>query len=133
VPGGRAQRLLTVLAAHYGRFVPAEVLTGAPWGERLPDRPERTLAALVSRLRRSPGPGRVEGGPSAYRLVDDEATTVDVSAALALIATAESELSRGLHGLAATSARSAEDLLTTGRPLAGEPDSGGPRRSGSRW
>ena len=124
VPGGRAQRLLTVLAAHHGRFVPVEVLTGALWDGRLPDRPERNLAALVSRLRRSLGPGRVDGGPTAYRLVADEATTVDVSVALALVASAESELARGLHGLAATSARSAESLLTSGRPLAGEPDSG---------
>ena len=63
VPGGRAQRLLIVLAAHHGRFVPTEQLTCALWDDHLPDRPERNLAALISRLRRSLGPGRVEGGP----------------------------------------------------------------------
>lgn len=122
VPGGQAERLLCILAAHHGRFLPTTVLTDLLWRDRQPAEPARNLAALVSRLRRSLGRDRVEGDPRAYRLVRDDTTVVDVSEALDLVATAERELTQGLRALAAMSAEVAEGLLTAGVPLAGEPD-----------
>ena len=122
VPGGQAERLLCILAAHHGRFLPTTVLTDLLWRDRQPAEPARNLAALVSRLRRSLGRDRVEGDPRAYRLVRDDTTVVDVSEALDLVATAERELTQGLRALAAMSAEVAEGLLTAGVPLAGAPD-----------
>ena len=122
VPGGQAERLLCILAAHHGRFLPTTVLTDLLWRDRQPAEPARNLAALVSRLRRSLGRDRVEGDPRAYRLVRDDTTVVDVSEALDLVATAERELTQGLRALAAMSAEVAEGLLTAGVPLTGEPD-----------
>ncbi|WP_433026676.1 ATP-binding protein [Actinomycetospora sp. CA-053990] len=122
VPGGQAERLLCLLAAHHGRFLPTTVLTDLLWRDRQPAEPARNLAALVSRLRRSLGRDRVEGDPRAYRLVRDDSTVVDVSEALDLVATAERELTQGLRALAAMSAEVAEGLLTAGVPLAGAPD-----------
>lgn len=122
VPSGQAQRLLCILAAHHGRFLPTSVLTELLWRDRRPADPGRNLAALVSRLRRSLGRERVEGDPRAYRLVRDDTTTVDVSEALDLVVTAERELSRRLPALAAMSGEVAESLLADGVPLASEPD-----------
>ncbi|HET6391655.1 MAG TPA: AAA family ATPase, partial [Blastococcus sp.] len=122
VPSGQAERLLSILAAHHGRFLPTHVLTELLWPDRRPAEPERNLAALVSRLRRSLGRERIEGGPRAYRLVRDAATTVDVSEAVELVATAERELARDRHALAAMSAEVAVGLLTDGTALASEPD-----------
>jgi DNA-binding SARP family transcriptional activator/tetratricopeptide (TPR) repeat protein len=122
VPSGQAERLLSILAAHHGRFLPTSVLTDLLWPRRRPAEPERNLAALVSRLRRSVGRERIEGDPRAYRLVRDAATAVDVSEALDLVVTAERELSRDLHALAAMSAEVAEGLLADGIPLTSEPD-----------
>lgn len=122
VPGGQAERLLCILAAHHGRFVPAASLTALLWEHRRPAEPARNLAALVSRLRRSLGRARIEGDSRGYRLVRDEITLVDVSEALDLVATAEREFTQGSHALAAMTAEVAEGLLTPGVPLAGQPD-----------
>ncbi|MEJ2885260.1 ATP-binding protein [Actinomycetospora aeridis] len=125
VPNGRAQRLLAVLAAHQGRFVPTDTIVAALWpdGPAEPSgRPGRNLAALVSRLRRGIGKDRVEGDPSGYRLVRDAATTVDVYEGLALAEEAERDLDRGLMLRALSGAQSAEDLLGRGAALVGEPD-----------
>ncbi len=122
VPSGQAERLLSILAAHHGRFLPTSVLTELLWPDRRPAEPERNLAALVSRLRRSLGRERIEGGPRAYRLVRDAVTTVDVWEAVELVATAERELARDRHALAAMSAEVALGLLTDGTALASEPD-----------
>ncbi|MDF2977456.1 MAG: hypothetical protein K0S40_2184 [Actinomycetospora sp.] len=122
VPSGQAERLLSILAAHHGRFLPTGALTDLLWPDRRPAEPERNLAALVSRLRRTLGRERIEGDPRAYRLVRDAATTVDVTEATDLVATAERELARDRHALAAMSAEVAESLLADGTPLAAEPD-----------
>lgn len=122
VPSGRAQHLMAVLAAHQGRFVPTDTLVGTLWPHSQPERPDRNLAALVSRLRRSVGRERVEGDPSGYRLVRDAATTVDVYEGLALAEEAERDLERGLMLRAVSCAQTAEDLLGGGPALAGEPD-----------
>jgi DNA-binding SARP family transcriptional activator len=122
VPRGRAQRLMAVLAAHQGRFVPTDTIVGALWSDSPPERPGRNLAALVSRLRRGVGRARIEGDPSGYRLVRDATTTVDVHEGLALVQEAERDLERGLMLRAVSGAQAAEDLLGRGTALAGEPD-----------
>src|SRR4051812_39414829 len=94
-PSGRAQRLLCLLAAHQGRFLPAAGLVDLLWPTDPPAHPERNLAALVSRLRRSLGSHRIEGDPRAYRLVRDDETVVDLVEALDLVGTADRELARG--------------------------------------
>jgi DNA-binding SARP family transcriptional activator/tetratricopeptide (TPR) repeat protein len=124
VPGGQAERLLCILAAHHGRFLPTAVLTELLWEHQRPADPARNLAALVSRLRRSLGRERVEGDPRAYRLVRDGDTVVDVTEALDLVRTAERELAQGAHALAAMSAEVAEGLLTGDVPLADQPEAG---------
>lgn len=122
IVSGRAQRLVAVLAAHQGRFVPTDTLVGALWCDNPPGRPDRNLAALVSRLRRSLGRTRIEGDPTGYRLVRDDTTTVDVYEGLDLVAEAERDLERGLMLRAVSGAQAAEDLLGRGTALAGEPD-----------
>ena len=122
IPSGRAQRLLCVLAAHHGRFVSTTTIIGALWSDRPPERPDRNLAALVSRLRRSLGRERIAGDPTGYRLVRDPSTLVDVYEGLDLVEEAERDLDRGLLLRAVSVARSAEDLLGRGTPLAGEAD-----------
>ncbi|MEJ2863909.1 ATP-binding protein [Actinomycetospora flava] len=125
VPNGRAQRLLAVLAAHQGRYVAVDTIVAALWPDGAAERsgrPGRNLAALVSRLRRGIGKGRVEGDPSGYRLVRDAGTTVDVHEGLALVEDAERDLDRGLMLRALSGAQSAEDLLGRGTALVGEPD-----------
>ncbi|WP_116710017.1 ATP-binding protein [Actinomycetospora cinnamomea] len=122
VPGGQAERLLCILAAHHGRFLPTAALTELLWEHQRPADPARNLAALVSRLRRSLGRRRIEGDPRAYRLVRDADTVVDVTEALDLVGTAERELAQGAHALAAMSAEVAEGLLAADVPLAGQPE-----------
>ncbi|MFC5142870.1 ATP-binding protein [Actinomycetospora rhizophila] len=125
VPHGRAQRLLAVLAAHQGRFVPTDTIVAALWPDgpaQASGRAGRNLAALVSRLRRAIGRDRIEGDPTGYRLVRDAATTVDVHEGLTLVEEAERDLDRGLMLRALSGAQSAEDLLGRGTALAGEPD-----------
>lgn len=121
VPSGRASRLLAMLAVRHGEFVPASTLADGLWPERPPDRPDRNVAALVSRLRRSLGRDAIDGGPRAYRLVRGP-TSVDLTEATDLVATAERELADGEPAAALRSAGRAVALLTAGTPLAGEPD-----------
>ncbi|WP_300019386.1 AAA family ATPase [Pseudonocardia sp.] len=120
-PAGQAQRLLKVLAAHEGRFVPVDVLIDVLW-DRPPDHAERNIAVLVSRLRRALGRERLDGGPAGYRLVLDERTTVDLFEARDLVVTAEQELAAGRPGPAAAAAERATGLLVGGRPLTEERD-----------
>lgn len=120
-PAGQAQRLLKVLAAHDGGFVPVDVLIDVLWS-RPPDHAERNIAVLVSRLRRAVGRERLEGGPSGYRLVLDEHTTVDLFEARDLVLTAEQELAGQRFGPAAGAAERAAALLAQGRPLTEERD-----------
>ena len=113
---------MAVLAAHQGRFVPTDTIVAALWSETLPERPDRNLAALVSRLRRCVGRERIEGDPSGYRLVRDATTTVDVHESRGLVEEAERDLERGLMLRAVSGAQTAEDLLGGGTALVDEPD-----------
>ncbi|MDN5750886.1 MAG: winged helix-turn-helix domain-containing protein, partial [Pseudonocardia sp.] len=121
-PTGQAQRLLKLLAARHGQFVPVGLLTDVLWGSRPPEHAERNIAVLVSRLRRALGRERIGGGPTGYRLVLDERITIDLFEAEDLVLTAERELTHRRYALAATSAERATGLLTAGRPLAEERD-----------
>lgn len=120
VPSGKAQRLLKLLAAQHGHFVPVDLVIDALWGDDPPQHADRNVAVLVSRLRRSLGRRRIEGGPSGYRLVLDELTVVDIFEAEELVQAAERELSRRMYALAAVSAEQASKLLAAGRPLTDE-------------
>ncbi|HZO67545.1 MAG TPA: AAA family ATPase [Kribbellaceae bacterium] len=122
VPGGRAARLLKILATRQGRFVPVGELVELLWEGRPPDRADRGVASLVSRLRHSLGPGRLDGDSTGYLLVRDAATQVDLQVAEQLVGTAEQESRSGQHAYAAVAAEQAVKLLTAGVPLAGEPE-----------
>jgi len=120
-PTGKAQRLLKILVVRHGEFVPVDTLIDALWGAGRPDRADRNVAALVSRLRRSLGRERIEGGPTGYRLRLDD-LEVDLFEAEDLIATAGRELAHSRFALAAGNAEQATRLLQVGPPLADEPD-----------
>ena len=122
-PTGKAERVLKVLAAKHGQLVPVQTLVDALWHDHPPDRADRNVAALVSRLRRSLGRARIVGGPAAYQLVLDGSTVVDLFEAEDLVANAERELTHGRYALAAVGAEQAEKLLTSGPPLVDEADS----------
>ena len=122
LPTGKAERLLALLAAHHGRFLPVQAAIDALWADHPPDKAERNVAALISRLRSSLGRDRIQGGPGGYRLVRDNATVVDVFEAGDLVQTAEWELARGRYALAAISAEQAEQVLAAGTPLTRERD-----------
>ncbi len=130
-PTGKAGRLLKVLAAKHGQPVRVETLVDALWHDHPPDRADRNVAALVSRLRRSLGRSRIEGGPAAYRLVLDDSTVVDLFEAETLVTNAERELAHGRFALAAVGAEQAEKLLAAAPPLVDEVDS--PWADDLRW
>ena len=121
-PAGQAQRLLKLLAARHGQFVPVDVLVEVLWGAHPPDHAERNIAALVSRLRRALGRERIGGGPAGYRLVLDERLSVDLFEAEDLVVAAERELAHRRWALAAAGAERATALLDAGRPLTEERD-----------
>ena len=123
VPSGRASRLLAMLAARQGEFVQTSTLADRLWPQRTPSDPLRNVASLVSRLRRSLGRERIDGGPRAYRLVHDRRTTVDLVEAAHLTALAERELAHGHSGPALRNAGHVVRLLDAGPALADEPDS----------
>ncbi|WP_261763889.1 AAA family ATPase, partial [Pseudonocardia asaccharolytica] len=121
VPVGKARRALAVLAERAGEFVSLAALIDALWENDPPERADRNVAALISRLRRALGRERIEGGVTGYRLVLDE-LSVDLGEAIEHVATAERELGLGRFALAATSAEHAARLLGSDVALAGERD-----------
>ncbi|WP_028936155.1 ATP-binding protein [Pseudonocardia spinosispora] len=135
LPVGKARRLLAVLAERVGEFIPVGTLVEALWDAEPPERADRNIAALISRLRRALGRDRIDGSPTGYRLVTD-GVTVDLAEAIELIETAERELRYGNVALASTSAEQAAKLLATDTALAGERDDPWVtqlRRTVARW
>jgi DNA-binding SARP family transcriptional activator len=119
--GGRQLRvLLTLLALHAGRVVPAGSMAGQIWPDDPPGNPGNALQTLVSRLRaelRRAGLGHViESHPAGYRLAV-RPDAVDVTAFEALAADGRRALA---DGDAETAARVLRDalLLWRGQPLA---------------
>ena len=119
LPTGKARRVLAVLAVRRGEFVPVETLVDTLWDVAAPERADRNIAALVSRLRGALGRDRIEGGAAAYRLAPED-VEVDLVAAAELVATAEHEFAQGHYALACTSAEQAAKLLESDVALAGE-------------
>jgi DNA-binding SARP family transcriptional activator/tetratricopeptide (TPR) repeat protein len=135
VPTGKARRVLAVLAQRHGEYVPVAALVDALWDTDPPERADRNVAALVSRLRRALGRERIEGTGVAYRLVPDD-LKIDLADAVELIETAELELAHGHFALASTSAEQAAKLLHGDTALAGDRDDPwvlGLRRAVARW
>ncbi|MFC5996313.1 ATP-binding protein [Pseudonocardia hispaniensis] len=121
VPVGKARRVLAVLAERAGEFVPLASLVDALWESDPPERADRNVAALVSRLRRALGRERIDGSVTGYRLVLD-GVSVDIRDAIEHVTIAERELGRGRFALASTSAEHAAKLLGSDVALAGERD-----------
>ena len=115
----KARRLLALLAARRGVVVAPEQLVDALWGARPPERPERNVATLVSRLRAQLGEDVIVGDHRGYCL---GAARVDVDDAARLVAEAGRRLDAGAPALAATAAMRALELLGSGSALLGEPD-----------
>jgi DNA-binding SARP family transcriptional activator len=121
VPAGKAMRTLAVLAERVGEFVPLGELVDTLWEADPPERADRNIAALVSRLRRALGRERIEGGTRGYRLRADD-LTVDLREAAEQVETAERELAQDRYPLASVAAESAARLLAEDVALAGERD-----------
>ncbi|MFC4947292.1 AAA family ATPase [Pseudonocardia sp. GCM10023141] len=119
VPTGKARRVLAVLAARRGEFVLVSTLVDALWEDDAPERADRNIAALISRIRRVLGRDRIDGTAAAYRLVAS-GVTVDLLDAAELVSTAELELRHGRFAFAATSAEQAVKLLDADVAMAGE-------------
>ena len=119
VPTGKARRVLAVLASRRGEFVPVSTLVDTLWDRDAPERADRNVAALISRIRRAVGRERIDGTAAAYRLVAD-GVSVDLLEAVELVQTAELELRHGRFALASSSAEQATKLLDSDVALAGE-------------
>ena len=102
-----------------GSSSPIEHLVDALWEDHPPDRADRNVAALISRLRRALGRELIEGSAAGYRIRADR-VTVDLHDAADLVATAELELGQRRYALASTSGELAAKLLDADIPMAGE-------------
>ncbi|MGD9989100.1 AAA family ATPase, partial [Pseudonocardia sp.] len=119
VPVGKARRVLVVLAERPGEFVSVGDLVDAVWEDTAPQRADRNIAALVSRLRRVLGRERIDGSPAGYRLVADDVST-DLAEAIEHVERAELEFGHGRFAVAATSAELATGMLAADVALSGE-------------
>jgi DNA-binding SARP family transcriptional activator len=126
--GGKARRLLALLAVERAGWVSADRIVDALWDGMPPRRPVENVATLVSRLRTVCGVGVIDGGRDGYRL--GRAVRVDLDDAARLVAESGRRLAADAPGLAATAAAAALDVLGTTGVLAGEPD--GPWVQGAR-
>ncbi|HVH21463.1 MAG TPA: AAA family ATPase [Pseudonocardia sp.] len=120
--GGRARRLLMLLAVDRAGPVPTERIIDALWPVRPPRRPADNVATLVSRLRAVLGAAAVERCRDGYRLGRPPAVRVDLDEAQRLVTEAQRLLAEDAPGLAAGAAEAALDLLGTVGVLVGEPD-----------
>lgn len=116
--GGKARRLLVLLAVERDRIVPTGRIVAELWDEP-PRQPTQNIATLVSRLRTVLGTTAIEGGRGGYRLGD---LTVDLDEAGRLVAESSRRLSGQAPGPAATAAQAALALLGVSGVLVDEPD-----------
>ncbi|WP_241562525.1 BTAD domain-containing putative transcriptional regulator [Streptomyces hoynatensis] len=108
--GARLRALLAALALRADRatFVPAERLIDEIWAEEPPGDARAALQALVGRLRRALGHGRVLSGPGGYRLrVAAPEEEVDLFRFRRLAAAGERAAAAGDHAAAAAHLRAA--------------------------
>ncbi|GAA1840338.1 hypothetical protein GCM10009836_19590 [Pseudonocardia ailaonensis] len=120
VPPGKARLALAVLAERRGEFVTVHALIDALWEGEAPERADRNVAALISRLRKALGRELIEGTSAGYRL--DPRVAVDLHEAAELVDAAEFELAHGHPALASTSGEQAAKLLDTDTPMGDERD-----------
>ncbi|MGP4103071.1 BTAD domain-containing putative transcriptional regulator [Nonomuraea sp. KM90] len=120
--GGKARRLLKLLAAERNGTLAADRVAEELWPGGGPKRPVQNVATLVSRLRGALGSGIVTGGRTGYRLGRPPGVRVDLDLAAGLLGEAEGCLAAGEPVLAGSAAGRALELLHDGVVLACEPD-----------
>ncbi|MET8057980.1 AfsR/SARP family transcriptional regulator [Streptomyces microflavus] len=136
IGGARLRALLTVLALHPGRTVPARVLVGEVWDGDPPADAAGALQALVGRLRRALGRSAVESVESGYRL-DAPPDAVDLHRFERLAGEGSRALEEG-DAVKAVTVLDEALALWGGPPLADLPDRAAPasrlesRRLGAR-
>jgi DNA-binding SARP family transcriptional activator/tetratricopeptide (TPR) repeat protein len=116
----KARSLLKLLATQRRRIVTVERIVEVLWGAAAPERPAENVATLVSRLRRSLGPGVIDGGRDGYRLGVD--VHVDLDDAARWLAEAERRLIAGEGALALAAATRASDTVAAQTVLDDEAD-----------
>jgi DNA-binding SARP family transcriptional activator/tetratricopeptide (TPR) repeat protein len=95
IAGPLPRRLLALLVARPGRFLPVGALIDGLWGDDPPAAARATLQSHVARLRRSLGEsGVIAGGPAGYRLAVD-AANVDAFAFVAAVQAGHRALADG--------------------------------------
>jgi DNA-binding SARP family transcriptional activator/tetratricopeptide (TPR) repeat protein len=120
LPTGKARLALAALAERRGEFVTVHALIDALWEGDPPERADRNVAALVSRLRKALGRDLIDGSAVGYRLSPQ--VDVDLHEACELVGTAEFELAHGHPALASTSGEQAAKLLDADTPMGDERD-----------
>lgn len=88
LPGRQGRLLLAYLVANSDRAATRDELSFALWGDELPPDADSSLNALVSKVRRVLGPGRLTGRSELRFLADDD-TIVDLHAAVEALHRAE--------------------------------------------
>ena len=114
----KGRTLLKLLIVERPRTVSADRVVEVLWGVP-PDRHQRVVAQLVSRLRAALGKEALEGGSEGYRIAPDW-FEVDLDEAARFIEEAEGR-TRTEPALAATGARAALEILQRGFVLEDEP------------
>ena len=94
LPGRRRRALFAYLVLNRGRPLPRDELVMAGWGEDAPAEAGNALSVLLSKLRHSLGPDRLQGRAE-LELLLPSATFVDVEAAMEGAHRAESAIAEG--------------------------------------
>jgi DNA-binding SARP family transcriptional activator/tetratricopeptide (TPR) repeat protein len=115
----KGRTLLKLLIVERPRTVSAGRLVEVLWGEQPPDRSQRVVAQLVSRLRAALGKGALEGGSEGYR-ISPEWFEVDLDEAARFIEEAEGRAATE-PALAAMASGAALEILQRGAVLEDEP------------
>ena len=120
--GSRKERtLLKLLLVERGHVVPSDRIAEALWEGAPPERWERDLATLVSRLRSVFGTDAIVGGRAGYRFAPGPGLEVDLDDAERLAAEGEARLSSREPALARTAAERALGIVGPGTLLEDEP------------
>ncbi|HEY7858029.1 MAG TPA: BTAD domain-containing putative transcriptional regulator [Candidatus Nanopelagicales bacterium] len=94
LPGRQGRLLFSYLTLHRHRSCGRDELSQALWGDHVPPAGDAGLNALISKLRRSLGPGIVEGRSSLHLMLGPD-TSVDVEVAEKAAHKAESRVALG--------------------------------------
>jgi DNA-binding SARP family transcriptional activator len=117
----KGRTLLKLLLLDRGHLVPVDRIAEALWADAQPEKLERDVATLVSRLRSVFGPGAISGGAGGYRFDPSDRLVVDVDEAQRLVAESEARLAAGDHALSRAAADRAMEILGSGGLLEEEP------------